>query len=432
MDKRYYPNLNETVYNTTLANGLTVKLLPKLAFNKSYALFTADFGSIDTSFVPYGEDKIVKAPNGIAHFLEHVLFKSETGDAMNDFQSLGASSNAYTSYTQTAYLFSASDLLEENVALLLDFVQEPYFTNQIVNEERDIIAQEIAMYQDDPDDRILNGLVEQLYPQHPVQHDILGTAGSLATITPELLYQTYRTFYHPSNMTLQIAGQMDVVRLLDEINGNQADKTFTAAQVIKRENLQEDIEQIVTYREEKADVSRPKVSIGLRGPTRQLSEIMPYREKLALYIFMDMLFGSLSKARLALYDQSILDSSFFYTLYTQRGLDFIYMEFSSYQVEKSIAAIKNLLFSYKENPEINAKHLMSIKKRLMGQQIKSLNNVEYLARQLISPYDKQKNMFDYMDVLTNITIEDVLEVAGRYIVEERLAVFVLQPKTNES
>ncbi|MFN3367779.1 MAG: EF-P 5-aminopentanol modification-associated protein YfmH, partial [Exiguobacterium mexicanum] len=200
MHKVEFEQLDETLYHEKLENGLEVFILPKKGFSKTFATFTTKYGSIDNHFVPRGEKDAIKVPDGIAHFLEHKMFEKEEGDIFQQFSKQGASANAYTSFTRTAYLFSATGQINENIETLLDFVQEPYFTEQTVEKEKGIIAQEITMYDDQPDWRLYFGIIENMYKNHPVKIDIAGTVDSIQDITAEHLYTCYNTFYHPSNM----------------------------------------------------------------------------------------------------------------------------------------------------------------------------------------------------------------------------------------
>ena len=159
MHKVDYPLLDETVYYETLDNGLQVILIPKPQFAKVYGIMTTKFGSIDNHFVPLQSDSSIQVPDGVAHFLEHKLFEGEERDAFDDFAELGSSANAFTSFTRTSYLFSATSKEEENIRTLLDFVQTPHFTQEGVEKEKGIIAQEINMYEDIPDWRLFYGLL---------------------------------------------------------------------------------------------------------------------------------------------------------------------------------------------------------------------------------------------------------------------------------
>src|SRR3954462_8298651 len=183
MEKIAFGQLQEELYYEKLANGLNVYILPKKGFNKTYATFTTKYGSVDNTFVPLGKDEHVKVPDGIAHFLEHKLFEKEDGDVFQQFSRQGAAANAFTSFTRTAYLFSSTTDVEKNLETLIDFVQEPYFSDQSVEKEKGIIGQEIMMYDDNADWRLYFGIIENLYHHHPVKIDIAGTVESIAGIT---------------------------------------------------------------------------------------------------------------------------------------------------------------------------------------------------------------------------------------------------------
>ena len=129
-------------------------------------------------------------------------------DVFADFGKHGASANAFTSFTKTAYLFSATNHIEENVKTLIDFVQDPYFSEKSVEKEKGIIAQEIKMYDDQPDWQSFMGTIKAMFKKHPVNIDIAGTVESISKITKDDLYTCYNTFYHPENMTLFITGNI--------------------------------------------------------------------------------------------------------------------------------------------------------------------------------------------------------------------------------
>ncbi|MDF2903889.1 MAG: zinc protease YmfH, partial [Bacillus sp. (in: firmicutes)] len=175
MNKITFDQLQEELYFKKMDNGLQVYILPKKGFNKTFATFTTKYGSIDDHFVPLGKTEYARVPDGIAHFLEHKLFEKEDGDVFQQFSRQGASANAFTSFTRTAYLFSSTSDVERNLETLIDFVQDPYFTEKTVEKEKGIIGQEITMYDDNPDWRLYFGLIENMYHNHPVKIDIAGT-----------------------------------------------------------------------------------------------------------------------------------------------------------------------------------------------------------------------------------------------------------------
>ncbi len=198
----------ERCYCLQHASGLPIYVWPKEGYTSSYAVFATNYGAIDSAYVDKASGKTVELPAGIAHYLEHKLFENEECDAFERYAKTGANANAYTSFDQTAYLFSCTQNLTESLEILLDFVQDPYFTEQTVEKERGIIGQEIRMCEDSPSRTVFCNLLTALYRDHPVRIDIAGTVESIAEITPELLYGCYERFYDLHNMVLVVAGNV--------------------------------------------------------------------------------------------------------------------------------------------------------------------------------------------------------------------------------
>ena len=220
--------LGEQIYTTTLTNGLQVMLLPQPDFHQTYAMLTVKYGSLDDEFTPYDQYQTVKLPAGVAHFLEHKVFEKADYDAFELFSKNGADANAFTTYDKTSFLFTATQNLHANIDILLDTVQTPYFTEQTVNKEKGIIAQEINMYVDDPDWQLFMQLMRNLYPHHPLSHDVAGTVASVQQITAHDLWCAYNNFYVPNNMQLLMTGNFDVHQVSEWIAANQAQRHLLA------------------------------------------------------------------------------------------------------------------------------------------------------------------------------------------------------------
>ncbi|MBR5540499.1 MAG: insulinase family protein [Clostridia bacterium] len=210
----------ERCYHMQHASGLPIYVWPKEGYVSSYAVFATDYGAIDTAYIDPETGKTVELPAGIAHYLEHKLFENEECDAFERYAQTGANANAYTSFDHTAYLFSCTQNLTESLEILLDFVQDPYFTEQTVEKERGIIGQEIRMCEDSPSRTVFCNLLTALYHRHPVRIDIAGTVESIAEITPALLYGCYESFYDLQNMVLVVSGNVtceQVERIADRM-----------------------------------------------------------------------------------------------------------------------------------------------------------------------------------------------------------------------
>ncbi len=422
MEKKHYDLYDETVYTEVLDNGLTVNLLPKKGFEKTYTLFTTDYGSIDNHFVPLGEEEAVRVPDGIAHFLEHKLFEKEDGDVFQRFSELGASANAFTSFTQTSYLFSTTMNVKENLETLLDFVQEPYFTEVTVEKEKGIIAQEIQMYDDMPEWRLSFGLLENLYPNHPVSIDIAGTVDSIQDITKDHLYLCYNTFYQPSNMNLSVTGQFDAHEIMEVIKENQSKKSFPIPSKIERIIPDQENESVIPESREAASVNQMKYAIGFRGKEKRRNNLASYKYGLAGNLLLHMLFGSTSQTYLDLYDRGIIDHNFSYSMSMERSYDFIAVSGEGKQSEKAIIELKDILLDAENSKELTEQHLKLVKKRTIGQSLRALNSVEYIARQLYNPLLGTYNLFDLLPLINDITLEDIKNIASEYFNDENMSV----------
>ena len=254
-----YSALGERMEMRTLDNGLRVCYLPKEGFSKTFAILATDFGSVDASFT--FEGKRYDTPAGVAHFLEHKMFEDKDGNALQKFARTGASPNAFTSHTMTAYHFSCTDRFAENLEILLKFVFTPYFTEENVAKERGIIGQEIGMMDDTPGWQAMVGLYEGLYREHPVRVSIAGSVESIAAITPETLYTCHRAFYSPKNMALVVCGTADfeeICRMAAQFSPQDAPEIGERHYGTRREAVNE---LLVTR---KMQVSHPQFLIGFK------------------------------------------------------------------------------------------------------------------------------------------------------------------------
>lgn len=427
MNKTEYDQINETLYHEVLPNGLTVYLLPKNDYHKTYGLFSTNYGSIDNEFIPYGSDKKIKVPDGIAHFLEHKLFEKEDGDVFQLFGQQGASANAFTSFTKTSYLFSTTDQVEKNLTTLLDFVQAPYFTEETVNKEKGIIGQEIQMYEDDPNWRMFFGILNNLYPEHPLHIDIAGTVESIEAITADDLYTCYRTFYQPSNMVLFVVGKLEPEKLMELIRTNQNAKDFPPAQKIKR-YFPDNNGDIIAKSSMRSAITRDKFVLGIKG-----LDVLPaegkelLRYKTALNLLFQLLLGNTSQNYLKMYNDGLIDDSFGFEFSLDREFHFAYFSGDTDQPEKAAEKVKEILLHFEEDQELSEENLTLLKKKMLGQYFQTLNSLEYIANQFTQSLFGDQTLFDLPEIIESIQLADVLKVGRSFIKEEAFSEFYMQP-----
>ena len=427
MNKTEYDQINETLYHEVLPNGLTVYLLPKNDYHKTYGLFSTNYGSIDNEFIPYGSDKKIKVPDGIAHFLEHKLFEKEDGDVFQLFGQQGASANAFTSFTKTSYLFSTTDQVEKNLTTLLDFVQAPYFTEETVNKEKGIIGQEIQMYEDDPNWRMFFGILNNLYPEHPLHIDIAGTVESIEAITADDLYTCYRTFYQPSNMVLFVVGKLEPEKLMELIRTNQNAKDFPPAQKIKR-YFPDNKGDIIAKSSMRSAITRDKFVLGIKG-----LDVLPaegkelVRYKTALNLLFQLLLGNTSQNYLKMYNDGLIDDSFGFEVSLDREFHFADFSGDTDQPEKAAEKVKEILLHFEEDQELSKENLTLLKKKMLGQYFQTLNSLEYIANQFTQSLFGDQTLFDLPEIIESIQLADVLKVGHSFIKEEAFSEFYMQP-----
>ncbi|EMF0576511.1 insulinase family protein [Enterococcus faecium] len=428
MNKTEYEQINETLYHEVLPNGLTVYLLPKNDYHKTYGLFSTNYGSIDNEFIPYGEKEKVKVPDGIAHFLEHKLFEKEDGDVFQLFGKQGASANAFTSFTKTSYLFSTTDQVEKNLTTLIDFVQAPYFTEETVNKEKGIIGQEIQMYEDDPNWRMFFGILNNLYPTHPLHIDIAGTVESIDKITAQDLYTCYRTFYQPSNMVLFVVGKMEPEKLMKLIRENQEAKNFPPKQEIVR-YFPENTKEIIKQSALEAAITRDKFVLGIKGLDtlpQEGTELLRY--KTAINLLFQMILGNTSRNYLAMYNQGIIDDSFGFEFSLDREFHFADFRGDTDEPEKAAEKVKEIILGFADDPEVSETNLDLLKKKMLGQYFQSLNSIEYIANQFTQSLFGDRTLFDLPEIIDSIQMKDVLAAGEAFISEEAFSEFYMRPK----
>lgn len=281
------------LYYEKLENGLDVYIVPFDKVNSVYATFSTKFGSIHDEFIPYDRNTMTKFPLGIAHFLEHKLFEQKNGvDPFTFFSERGCDANANTSNFKTTYLFSGTNFFDENLNYLLDYVQDPYFTDENVEKEKGIIEQEIRMYEDSPYFKLYDRILYNSFKVHPIKYPIAGTISSIKKITKNDLYTCYHTFYHPSNMFLVITGNVDPKDTLSLIKANQENKAFKPYKDIILKHYNEPDEVVVKNGSTTMDIEVPKVSVGYK--IRNNTDLDINKFKSYISIFFDIKFGSVS------------------------------------------------------------------------------------------------------------------------------------------
>lgn len=426
LEKINYSAVGETVYQTVLANGLRVFLLPKNDFNETYGIISTNFGSVDTGIVSRETKQVTQYPAGIAHFLEHKLFEGPQGkDLLLEFTKLGAESNAFTSFTRTSYLFSATDKISENLQLLQELVHRADFTKGSILREQDIIGQEIEMYQDNPDYRLFFGALANLYPQTPLAEDIAGTKESISEITVENLKENFSNFYHPSNMTLFVIGNFDLEQIAAEI-AEQQEKLVFARSSEPIEKIPVSLHPVVSTDTYRMEVASPKLAVGIRG-TDFVDESELYRYKITLKLLFAMMFGWTSKRFQSLYESGKMDNSLTLEVEVEKDFHFVMLTMDTQEPVGLSHQFRSAIKNFDKDPDVTEEHLDTIKSEMFGDFLHGLNSLEYIATQY-EPQLTGENLFDLPKILQDISLNDVIKLGYRFIDQCDMTDFTIFPK----
>lgn len=424
MNKIENAKIKEVCYEEILSNGLRVMIIPKKGIEKKYIIWATRFGSIDNTFIDQESGKEVNVPDGIAHFLEHKMFEQKNGvDSLYKLMALGIDANAYTTNDHTAYLFECSDHFYEGLDELMDYVQNPYYTDKNVEKEKGIIGQEIRMYDDDPSWQLYINTMDCLYKNNPIKIDIAGTQETIAPINPQMLYTCYNNFYHPSNMVLVVVGDFEPKELLEEIKKRLIPKEKRAE--IKRIYPEEPSMINKKEKEVSMDVSQPLFMIGVKVDSNIESK-EKVKEHIAIEIILNMLLGKSSKLFDELYEKNLL-------------LDEPSMEF---EFSKEYAHI--LICAQSKNPKevynkildeikklkesgINEADFERIKKKIYGDYVIEYNNVGSIGRMFVSDSIKGINSFDYINEFDDVDEEYTKKILENVFDESKTVISIVNP-----
>ena len=410
-EEKYYPAVKEMVYRTRLSNGLTVALLPKKEFKEVYGSVTVQFGSVDTLVTEVDGD-VKEYPAGIAHFLEHKLFEREdASDLMSAFTSLGADSNAFTSFTKTSYLFSATDHFLENLDLLDELVTSAHFTEDSILREQDIIQQEREMYQDDPDSCLFFSTLANLYPGTPLATDIVGSEESISQINLTNLQENFTRFYKPVNMSLFLVGNFDVEQVQDYCERKELED-LDVQEVVREKFVLQDIKQTDSMRME---VSSPKLAIGIRGK-REVAEADCYRHHILLKLLFAMMFGWTSDRFQKLYESGKIDASLSLEIEVTSRFHFVMLTMDTKEPVALSHQFRKAIRNFTKDLDITEDHLDIIKREMFGEFFSSMNSLEFIATQY-DAFEHGETIFDLPKILQEITLEDVLD-AGHHLIDD--------------
>ena len=421
MQKEYFKNIDETLISEVLPNGLTINIIPKPRFSKSFAMFTTNYGGADRRFKLAGE--WINTPAGVAHYLEHKMFDMPDGNALNVLSSRGASPNAFTSSGITAYHFESTSLFEENLRTLLGFVSTPYFTDESVKKEQGIIGQEIKMVEDNPDYVVYYNLLRCLYASNPVRDSVAGTVESIAEITSETLYHCHKVFYNPSNMTLSVVGNVNPEKVIEI-----AREILPAEPGEVPQSDYGEIESALPHQSSISaamEVSAPQFVFGSKLRP-ELKGAVRLRQMLTGEIALRLLFGPSSPFYTRLYADGLINSSFEYELDYTAGTAMIIAGGESRNVDGVMNELSSEIAKIKSDG-LDRTLFENAKKACFGTRLRTLGSFSTLSQALADGAFADYRPLDAFEEIKNIALADIRGFITENIAPEKLALSVVSP-----
>lgn len=415
-----YPELGETLFRRTLANGLTVAVVPRPGFTRKLAYFVTDFGSIHRDFALEGQE--YHTPAGVAHFLEHKMFELPGRDVTAEFAALGGNVNAFTSYDLTAYYFSCTENFSENLKLLLEFVSTPYFEAESVEREQGIIDQEIGMNADAPESRVFENLMDAMYRSHPIRIPILGTSESIRQITPQVLHTCHRAFYTPANMILCVVGDVEPEQVCELAEAVLGTEQRPAGKKIRlwQEEMRTEAERVQSM-----EVSMPTFQLGFKCESIGSGEAA-IRQEVIGDLAAEALFGESSELYLRLYEQGLIDSSFGGGFETVDGCALLTCGGDSEDPRAVRSAILEQAAVLSEQGIADGDFLR-MKRSALGRRIRGLDSFDATCFRICAYHFSDFDYFRFPAVYAAVTAEEIQAFLKQVVQQERCALSVIKP-----
>lgn len=426
MIKKENTKFKETYYEDKCENGLRIIVWHKPEFATTSCLFATPYGSFDAQQMD-SQNNLIQFPEGIAHFLEHKLFESDAGDVMSTFSAMGANVNAFTSFNETVYYFdTSSEDITEPLNLLLDFVQDLRITHESVEKEKGIIAQELNMYLEMPDSRLLFESFRSLYQNHPLKNDIGGTVDSVYQITKEDLEKCYAINYHPANMTLIVVTPTLPEKVIQLVKDNQQQKSFPPFYPVTRYFKTEPQEVVDKTKSIKLDVSTTKLSLSYKLDILNESDASRTQRDWALRFCLEKHFTSMNPNFQHWLDTHQISHYFDYEIDLSK--DYALLIFSDEGIDQKAfkTFIEQQLLQMIENP-MSDSLLLQLKNRSLGESLSIFNQPEAIGIQYFRNMQAGVHLFDTIEIIANLTC-DICATTCNAIDFTNVAEIVIEPK----
>lgn len=428
IEKYVNAHLQEELFFKRAASGLDMYIVPKKGFSKTFVYFAVSYGGMDSHFILDGRNETL--PGGVAHFLEHKLFESKESNLFAEFNQRGASVNAFTNANSTVYHFACTESVAENITALMSFVQKISITESEVDKERDIIAEEIAMYEDQPDWQIYQQALKCIFSSHPIRQSIAGDKDDISRIQLGDLEKCYHAFYTPHNCFVLVVGDVSPPETFKVIERAQHRDFMNRTFLVERIDPNEPRHVAQERLEMNFPVTNTKTLIGFKEKPLGLKGKALYRHVLVSKLMNDMFFGKASLLYNRLYQMGQINGTF--------GIDYLFDKTYGFTLlggdNLDSDGVMGVIRAYASELEAGVLEIDAaleaqferLKKKTLGRYLMSFNSLEFIGHQYVTHIMKGINPMDSIDLMATIEIEDVLRRFLSHIVNNTPAIVTLK------
>ena len=388
---------------TVLENGITI-LTKNIPSSHAVSLgFWVKAGSIHEN----------KSQSGCAHFLEHMIFKGtkkrSARQIANEIDTAGAYINAGTAKEYTSYYISIiHDKIDLALDILTDIIENSVFAPIEIRKERQVVLEEIKMYEDSPAELVQDNLIESMLQGHPIGHSILGKREIIENISRKKLISFFKAYYHPGNIVISAAGRISHDRIIDYISKKKFFKRKVSSG--KAPSVEDKIKPKSTIVSK--DLAQVHFCLGFPG--------IPISDKsrYALYVFNSM-FGASMSSRLFQNIREAMGLCYsiysFNSMYKDLGVFGVYAGTGVNSFQRALNEVLKEIGKIKKG-KMSKKEVFGAKEHLKGNMALAYENIDAhmnsMARQEIY-YNKQILFKKQIKAIDMVSLDDVHNIAQR-------------------
>ncbi len=390
----------ETIESFVTPSNMKVTVLYKPDFKQQSMIIGVPFGGIHSNVLnkqghPYH--------SGLAHFLEHKLFESESGDIMAAFSSLGANVNAFTSYQETCYYFNTTSNFAQSCDLLLNLVSSCTLSEESVEKEKGIIVSELAMYDAMVDQALVKNMYQALYHNHPIRNDIGGDADNVNAIFKDELVDAFERFYHPSLMHCVCVTNQSIEEVKTIILSHPLAQNPSLPPQVVSLPIEEPNEVALLNVSKTMDIEESKGIYALKLNAHSNNPMENMKMQFAIRFILEASLSEMNPQYQEWIDEGLINDFFDMDVDVSTTYSYVAFICEHEHLDHVFAWLDRALPSL----ECDEVSLNQLKRRYLGMSLKALNKPSSLSKQMIRYALNDLDFFDVLHLFQDMSLDDI-------------------------